>query len=75
MTRPSELLPDDYVWTPDVADHDPERIKTAVFQALGSASTCWEHLEEAGVFDSDLARKIGDGLMKFLKAEGVPVDP
>ncbi len=63
-------LPDGYEWNPEVADRDPEAVRTAVFQALGAASICWEHVEEAGVFDSDLALKIGNGLLKFLDEHG-----
>lgn len=37
-----------------------------VFQALGSASMCWEHPERAGVFDSTRAAVIGDVLMAHL---------
>ena len=58
-------------WVPDLADHDPDRIKTAVFQALGAASTCWENLSAAGEFQSEAAIRVGHGLMEFLKAEGV----
>ena len=41
-------------------------IKSAVFQALGAASMCWEMPEGAGVFDEKLACEIGDELMEFL---------
>lgn len=49
-----------------VPDHD--ELRTAVFEALGAASTCWENLEGAGVFDSTRAKEIGDGLMAKLDA-------
>lgn len=39
----------------------------AVFQALGAASTCWENLSGAGVFDSTRAKDIGDGLLEFIR--------
>lgn len=31
-------------------------------QALGAASTCWEHIDQAGVFDSTRAAEIADAL-------------
>ena len=41
--------------------------QSAVFQALGSASMCWDSPEKAGVFHSDEAKAIGDGLIAFLR--------
>lgn len=66
-TRRITRMPDDYEWEPDVRDDEEDPVRTAVFQAIGAASICWERVEEAGVFDSTLARTIGDGLMKFLE--------
>jgi hypothetical protein len=40
----------------------------AVYQALGAASACWEHLDRAGVFESNRARAIGQDLMAWLDA-------
>jgi hypothetical protein len=45
-------------------------IQEAVFQAIGAASVCWEHPEKAGVFDSDRAKDIGNGLLDRL---GLPM--
>jgi len=42
-------------------------IETAVFQALGAASTCWESLEGTGVFDSERAKEIGDALLHVIR--------
>jgi hypothetical protein len=46
----------------------PETIEEAVFRALGAASTCWEDLSGTGIFDSDRAKAIGDGLLAFIDA-------
>lgn len=46
---------------------EPLTLESAVFQALGAASTCWDHPEGAGVFHSDEARNIGEKLLKFIK--------
>lgn len=43
-------------------------IESAVFQALGAASVCWESVEGAGVFDSTRAKEIGEELMAFIRA-------
>lgn len=40
-------------------------VETAVFEALGAASVCWETPEGAGVFESDRAKQIGDELVAF----------
>src|SRR4051794_17540898 len=48
---------------------DAETLEEAVFQALGAASTCWEHVEDAGVFDSTRAKAIGDELMARIRVE------
>jgi hypothetical protein len=48
-------------WTTDTS------IREAVFQALGAASTCWEHPEGAGAFDRERVGRIGDELMAFLR--------
>ncbi|URM87324.1 hypothetical protein SEA_ANTUNA_62 [Microbacterium phage Antuna] len=54
-------------FTPD--ENDELSIESAVFQALGGASTCWEAIEHAGVFDSTRAREIGDRLLEHLDVE------
>lgn len=42
---------------------DAEDPTSAVFQALGAASVCWESPEKAGVFQSGRAKLIGDQLI------------
>lgn len=45
---------------------EEEKKVSAIFQAIGAASTCWESLEHAGVFDSTRAKEIGDALIMEL---------
>lgn len=58
-------------FTPDPDDEDvePLSIESAVYQALGGASTCWEDLSDAGVFDSTRAHEIGGLLLEYLDVE------
>ena len=42
-------------------------LESAVFQALGAASVCWDTVENAGVFHSDRAKEIGDTLVTFIR--------
>lgn len=50
----------------EAREGEPLTIESAVFQALGAASTCWENLEAAGVFDSTRCKEIGDALVEWL---------
>lgn len=44
-----------------------EKLVAMVFQALGEASACWEHIERAGKYqDSDVVR-IGNELIKEIE--------
>ena len=52
-------------WTPDYGSEGPT-IEGAVFQALGSASVCWENMSGTGVFQSEEAKRIGDGLLAII---------
>lgn len=45
-------------------------IETAVFQAIGAASVCWEDVDRAGVFDSTRAEQIGKELIEYFKSKG-----
>lgn len=50
-------------------DHDGSvSLESAVFQALGAASVCWDDLEEAGLFHSNEAEKIGEALLGHVHA-------
>lgn len=42
-------------------------LEQAVFTALGAASSCWENLEGAGVFESDRCKNIGDQLIARIR--------
>lgn len=44
-------------------------IESAVFQALGAASTCWDKMEGTGVFHSERAKDIGETLIAFIKEQ------
>ena len=44
-----------------------ESLEEAVQLAIGAASTCWETLAGAGIFDSDRALKISDTLVKYVR--------
>lgn len=41
-------------------------LAVVIFQALGAASACWEHLDTAGIFESDRARDIGVDLLVYV---------
>lgn len=45
-----------------------DTLESAVFQALGAASVCWENPGGAGVFESDRAKAIGDELVAWIRA-------
>jgi len=48
-------------------EHDGSlSIESAVYQALGAASVCWESMSGTGVFDSTRAKEIGDVLLRFI---------
>ena len=55
----------------DNGEYDPRA--SLIFQALGAASVCWGSLEDAGVFDSDRAKQIGNELLSEL--EDQPSEP
>jgi hypothetical protein len=46
---------------------DDTPVHTAVGEAVGAASVCWEHVDQAGVFDSERASRIVDDLLTFLR--------
>ena len=50
-------------------EHDGSlSLETAVYQALGRASTCWESMEGTGVFDDAAARGVGQALLAHIAA-------
>lgn len=50
---------------------ETETVEEAIFQALGAASMCWEHIEKAGIFESTRAKAIGDDLVARLVEFGL----
>lgn len=40
-----------------------ERIEAAIMIGIGAGSACWSNLIDAGVFNSDAAVDIGDGIV------------
>jgi hypothetical protein len=42
-------------------------VPDAIMEAIGAASMCWEHPEQAGVFQNERAAEIGEELLTFLK--------
>lgn len=56
-------------WAPEPgADRD-----AAIFQAIGAASVCWDNPRGSGVFDSDQAKAVADGLIRYLDQLGTPL--
>jgi hypothetical protein len=47
-----------------------EQIETKVFEALGTASVCWEDLSGTGTFDGATAKATGEKLMKLITEYG-----
>lgn len=54
-------------WTFTTFEYEPFTMRDAVFQAIGGASACWEHLEGAGIFDSDRAKQIAETLLEYIE--------
>jgi NTP pyrophosphatase (non-canonical NTP hydrolase) len=48
-----------------------DELAAAVFEALGEASVCWEHIDQAGIFDSTRAGAIGDRLVGAILGAGL----
>lgn len=46
---------------------EAENVSEAVHLAIGAASTCWENLGGAGVFDSDRASAIAGELVRWIE--------
>jgi hypothetical protein len=54
------------LWTPNFSEGEQPNIESAVYQALGAASMCWEDMSQTGVFQSDEATRIAEGLLRFI---------
>lgn len=49
---------------------DCKTLESLIFQAIGAGSTCWEHLDRAGIFQSTEARQIGvDAFARLIEIE------
>jgi hypothetical protein len=51
---------------------EPFTLETAVYQAIGAATTCWENLSGTGVFDSQRADAIGQALLDAIRELTAP---
>lgn len=65
------VAPSKHQWEPDFGvdgapDDARERIRIAVTQAIGTGSVCWDNLEGVGVFRSEQALDVADGLLHYL---------
>jgi len=49
-------------------EHYYDELTSRVFQALGTASVCWENMSGTGVFQSDQAKKVGEELVAWIKS-------
>lgn len=61
------VAPEDLPYAKDlvtVLPYTESLLREKVFQAIGAASSCWDNLSGAGVFESELAAKVGEELMK-----------
>lgn len=64
------IAPFEFYIDPDTARGD-DRVKQAVFQALGAVSVCWDNPAAAGKFESTRAKEIGERLVEFIRDEAV----
>jgi hypothetical protein len=49
---------------------EPVTIRDVVMMFIGEASMCWEHVEQAGVFESERATDVGERLLEALGLDG-----
>lgn len=50
----------------------PESLEQAVGEAVGAASTCWTNLGDAGVFKSEQAVEVVNGLVGWINENYIP---
>jgi len=62
-------------WTPEFSEDDQPSAYSAICQAVGAASVCWADMSGAGVFDTDQAKAIADGLASYLGLVDQPPGP
>lgn len=54
-------------WAPEIRGEDGPDPVSAVYQAIGAASMCWESMAGTGVFDDGQAHAIAEGLVAYLR--------
>jgi hypothetical protein len=55
-------------WRPDVRPEDTkDAFESAILQAVGTASMCWENVAGAGEFDTRKAEWVANGLIAYLR--------
>lgn len=56
-------------WEPD----SPDSATSAITQAVGAASMCWENPGGAGEFQSEQALSVVEGLVAWLRGQGIDI--
>lgn len=51
------------------SDGEPLTLESAVYQAIGAASVCWENMSGTGIFDDTRARAIAEALLEQIRLE------
>lgn len=59
----------DYPWTIDTP------MDEIIGEAIGAASTCWEHPERAGAFDVETATALVEAVLRILHAKSIGLEP
>jgi hypothetical protein len=52
---------------PKALDHTVNNLDTAVFQAMGAISACWDNLKDAGIFESEKAQAYCQELVEWIR--------
>lgn len=55
-------------WEPQFIEGDTDELAIAVYQAVGAASTCWDNLEGAGIFNDRKAVWVAAGLLRWIES-------
>jgi len=53
---------------------DAETPRSAIYQAVGAASVCWESMTGTGVFDDKRACEVAEALIQRLADFGLHID-
>ena len=56
------------LWQPSFAPDEKPNLASAVYQAVGAGSMCWENVRDAGRYQSEQAAWVGTGLLAWLEA-------